>query len=90
MFSMTTTMFYMLSAYIAFLIGHSADLHLLLVLLVPVGFVVGYLLDRLNSLKKYWVEDRPKIYRLVIRKYLYFLCIAGIFCGAGFFMIGRL
>lgn len=83
MFSLTTTMFYMLSAYMAFLIGSSSKLPMLLVLLVPIGFVAGYLLDRLNSVKKIWVEDQARIINLVTTKYFVFLFISGAFFAAG-------
>ena len=76
-------MFYMMSAYIAFLIGSSSDLSLFFILLVPLGFVTGYLLDRLNSVKKLWVNDQSVIIKIVITRYFIFLLISGVFCGAG-------
>ncbi len=76
-------MFYMLSAYIAFLIGSSSELSLYLMALVPLGFVVGYLLDRLNSVKKLWIEDRKLITNTIVVKYFMFLFVAGVFCVAG-------
>ena len=90
MFSLTTTLFYMLSAYVAFLIGYSHKLHLLLILLVPIGFIIGYLLDRFNSVKKNWVEDRTSIYRLIAKQYAFFIVVSGVFCVAGFLLIGRI
>ena len=90
MFSLTTTMFYMLSAYIAFLIGSSADLSNFLLLLVPVGFVSGYILDRLNSVKKHWAEDPKKILRIIVLKYFVFLFVAGIFFAAGLYFATKL
>ncbi len=83
MFSLTTTMFYMLSAYIAFLIGSSEKLSIYLLLLVPVGFVSGYFLDRLNSVRKLWHENRLKIYRELVIRYVVFLFISAAFCIAG-------
>lgn len=69
-------MFYMLSAYIAFLIGYSADLPQVLVFFVPVGFVLGYLLDRLSSVKKIWADDRLHIVKLVGQMYVFFFFVA--------------
>mgnify|MGYP001818457538 CR=1 FL=1 len=89
MFSLITTMFYMLSAYIAFLIGSSSELALYLIALVPVAFVSGYLLDRLNSVKNLWVEDRKLIIKTVVIKYFIFLLIAGVFCVAGLLFANR-
>ncbi len=89
MFSLITTMFYMLSAYIAFLIGSSSELTLYLVALIPVGFVSGYLLDRLNSVKKLWTEDRQLIVRTIIIKYFIFLLVASVFCVAGLLFANR-
>ena len=83
MFSLATTMFYMLSAYIAFLIGSSNELNVYLMLIVPVGFVAGYMLDRLNSVKKLWVEDRSKIYKTIIFRYAFFLAVSAIFFAVG-------
>ena len=83
MFSLATTMFYMLSAYIAFLIGSSDKLSYYFLFLVPVGFVSGYLLDRLNSVKKIWLEDQNKLFIVVLNKYLLFLLISGGFYIAG-------
>ena len=83
MFSLTTTLFYMLSAYIAFLIGSSPELSPYFIVLVPFGFVVGYLLDRFNSVKALWVEDRAKLIKLVAAKYVFFILVTGVFFGAG-------
>tara|TARA_R110002049_G_scaffold45948_1_gene133703 strand:- start:81799 stop:82047 length:249 start_codon:yes stop_codon:yes gene_type:complete len=82
-------MFYMMSAYIAFLIGSSSELSLYLIVLVPIGFVSGYLLDRLNSVKKIWEEDHGIIISTVVIKYFMFLLIAGIFCAAGLLFANR-
>lgn len=83
MFSLTTTMFYMLSAYIAFLIGSSAQLADFLIVLVPLGFVAGYLLDRFNSVKTLWADNRMQLFNLAVTKYFFFLFIAAIFFVAG-------
>jgi hypothetical protein len=83
MFSLTTTLFYMLSAYIAFLIGSSAELPDYLIVLVPLGFVVGYLLDRLNSVKSLWADNRIQLLNLVVTRYFFFLFIAAVFYIAG-------
>lgn len=83
MFSLTTTLFYMLSAYIAFLIGYSAELSLLLVVVVPVGFVLGYMLDRLSSVRKIWAENKLRIIKLAVFQYFVFLLMTGIFAGFG-------
>ncbi len=83
MFSLATTMFYMLSAYIAFLIGSSDELSAYLLLLVPVGFVSGYMLDRLNSVRKLWLDERIKIYQTIIFRYFFFLLISAVFFAAG-------
>ena len=76
-------MFYMLSAYIAFLIGSSTQLPGYLVLLVPIGFVVGYLLDRFNSVKSLWADNRIQLLNLVVTRYFFFLFIAAVFFIAG-------
>ncbi|MFK7794775.1 MAG: hypothetical protein AB8B89_05455 [Gammaproteobacteria bacterium] len=89
MFSLTTTMFYMMSAYIAFLIGSSSELSLYLVGLVPVGFVSGYLLDRLNSVKKIWADNHRLIINTIVIKYFMFLLVAGVFCAAGLLFANR-
>ena len=83
MFSLATTMFYMLSAYVAFLIGSSDKLSIYLLLLVPIGFVSGYLLDRLNSVKNLWNEDQKRILVVIFNKYLLFLVLSGLFYVAG-------
>lgn len=83
MFSLTTTLFYMLSAYIAFLIGYSPELSLFLVIIVPLGFVLGYMLDRLSSVKKIWAENKSRIVKLSIFQYFVFLLITAIFAGFG-------
>ena len=83
MFSLATTMFYMLSAYVAFLIGSSDELSIYLLFLVPIGFVSGYLLDRLNSVKNLWNQDQKRIIVVIFNKYLLFLVISGLFFGAG-------
>ena len=83
MFSLATILFYMLSAYIAFLIGYSPELSLFLVLIVPIGFVLGYLLDRLSSVRKVWSEDPMRIIKLVIFQYFVFLLITGVFSSIG-------
>ena len=82
-------MFYMLSAYIAFLIGSSSELSLYLMALVPVGFVSGYMLDRLNSVKKIWADDQKLIINTIVIKYLMFLLVAGMFCAAGLLFANR-
>lgn len=82
-------MFYMMSAYIAFLIGSSSELALYLIVLVPVGFVSGYLLDRLNSVKKIWADNRKLIINTIVIKYFMFLMIAGVFCIAGLLFANR-
>ncbi|MDW3094045.1 MAG: hypothetical protein R8G33_00055 [Gammaproteobacteria bacterium] len=79
----------MMSAYIAFLIGSSSELSLYLIALVPVGFVTGYLLDRLSSVKKIWLEDQRVIIHTVITKYFLFLLLAGVFCAAGVLFANR-
>lgn len=84
MFSLITTMFYMLSAYMAFLIGFSPDLPMILGILVPIGFVAGYLFDRFASVKAIWLEDRTSIYRLAINKYFIFLFITALFVSIGY------
>lgn len=89
MFSLITTMFYMLSAYVAFLIGYSPDLPIQLGGLVPVGFVAGYLFDRWASVKVIWVEDREKIYRLVLSKYFVFLLVSALFLTVGYLIASR-
>jgi branched-subunit amino acid ABC-type transport system permease component len=89
MFSLTTTMFYMLSAYIAFLIGSSSELSLYLIVLVPLGFVSGFLLDRLNSVKKRWADDQQLIINTIVTKYFMFLLVAGVFCAAGWLFTNR-
>jgi len=89
MFSLTTTMFYMLSAYIAFLIGSSSELSLYLIAIVPLGFVSGFLLDRLNSVKKIWADDQKLIINTIVTKYFMFLLVAGIFCTAGLLFANR-
>ena len=83
MFSLTTTLFYMMSAYIAFLIGYSPDLSLVMVAIVPLGFVLGYMLDRMSSVKKIWAEDKTRIIKLTVFQYFVFLFITGIFAGFG-------
>lgn len=90
MFSIATTAFYMLSAYIAFLIGSSSDLSEFLIALVPIGFVAGYLLDRLNSVKKTWLEQPGKIYKTIIARYVFFLLISLLFMGAGIIFAGKI
>ena len=89
MFSIITTMFYMLSAYIAFIIGYSAELPIILGALVPLGFITGYLLDRFASFKVMWLEDRDSVYRLIIKKYFVFLPITAVFFGAGYLLAMR-
>ena len=89
MFSLVTTMFYMMSAYIAFLIGSSSQLSIYLIALVPVGFVSGYLLDRLNSVKTLWAENQKLIINTIVVKYFMFLLIAGVFCVAGLLFANR-
>lgn len=83
MFSLATTAFYMLSAYIAFLIGSSEELNLYLIGLVPIGFVAGYLLDRLNSVKKLWHENPVSIYKTIALRYVIFLFVSLGFMAAG-------
>ena len=73
----------MLSAYIAFLIGYSAELSLVLVVVVPLGFVLGYMLDRLSSVKKIWAENKLRIIKLAMFQYFVFLLMTGIFAGIG-------
>tara|TARA_B110000240_G_C13409612_1_gene414600 strand:+ start:195 stop:443 length:249 start_codon:yes stop_codon:yes gene_type:complete len=82
-------MFYMLTAYIAFLIGSSAQLSLYLIALVPVGFIVGYLLDRLNSVKKIWADNPKLIINTIVVKYFMFLLISVVFCLAGLVFANR-
>jgi len=89
MFSLITTMFYMLTAYIAFLVGSSSELSLYLMALVPFGFVVGYLLDRLNSVKRIWVEDKGLILKTIVIRYFMFVLVSGAFCAAGLFYASR-
>jgi len=89
MFSLTTTMFYMLSAYIAFLIGSSSELSLYLIALVPIGFISGYLLDRLNSVKTLWAEDHKLIIKTIVIKYFMFLLVSVVFCAAGLVFASR-
>jgi hypothetical protein len=79
----------MLSAYVAFLIGYSPDLPLFLGLLVPLGFVAGYLFDRWRSVKITWLEDRDKIYRLALHKYFIFLIISTLFLTVGSLLASR-
>lgn len=76
-------MFYMLSAYIAFLIGSSDELSVTLIALVPIGFVSGYMLDRLNSVSKLWHENPAKIYQTIALRYVIFLFISLLFFAAG-------
>ncbi len=76
-------MFYMLSAYVAFLIGSSEKLSMTLTLLVPIGFVAGYVLDRLTSVAKYWQQDRAGLYRTIIQRYAIFLVVSALFVGVG-------
>lgn len=76
-------MFYMLSAYIAFLIGSSSELSVYLIAMVPIGFVAGYMLDRLNSVKRLWHEDPMKIYKTIAVRYVFFLLISAVFLFAG-------
>jgi len=90
MFSLATTMFYMLSAYIAFLIGSSEKLSPYLLLLVPVGFVSGYMLDRLNSVRKLWLDERIKIYKTIVFRYFFFLLISAVFFAAGLVFASKL
>ncbi|MEM8843988.1 MAG: hypothetical protein AAGB35_03000 [Pseudomonadota bacterium] len=73
----------MLSAYIAFLIGSSPELPPYLIVFVPLGFVVGYLLDRFNSVKTLWANDRAMLIKLVAAKYIFFILVAGGFFGVG-------
>ncbi len=80
-------MFYMMSAYIAFLIGSSSELSLYLIALVPLGFVSGYLLDRLNSIKKIWVDNRKLIINITVTKYFMFLLVSAMFCVAGLLFV---
>ena len=79
----------MLSAYIAFLIGYSPDLSLVLVIIVPLGFVLGYMLDRLSSVKKIWEQDKARIIKLSIFQYFVFLLLTGIFAGCGLLFASR-
>ena len=79
----------MLSAYIAFLIGYSPDLSLVLVIIVPLGFVLGYMLDRLSSVKKIWEQDKARIIKLSIFQYFVFLLLTGIFAGCGLIFASR-
>ncbi len=76
-------MFYMLSAYIAFLIGSSEQLSIYLILLVPIGFVSGYLLDRLNSVKQLWHDNPKTIYRTIALRYVIFLVVSVVFLLVG-------
>lgn len=76
-------MFYMLSAYVAFLVGSSEKLSISLTLLVPIGFVVGYVLDRLTSVAEYWQQDRVGLYRTIILRYAIFLVVSALFVGVG-------
>jgi hypothetical protein len=73
----------MLSAYIAFLIGSSAQLADFLIVLVPLGFVAGYFLDRFNSVKTLWADNRMQLFNLAVTRYFFFLFIAAIFFVAG-------
>jgi len=82
-------MFYMLTAYMAFLIGSSSELSLYFIALVPFGFIAGYLLDRLNSVKKIWADNRQVIIKTIVIKYFMFLLIAGVFCAAGLIFANR-
>ena len=82
-------MFYMLSAYVAFLIGYSPDLSSWLLAIIPFGFVAGYLLDRLNSVKAIWAEDQHRIIRIVVKQYFLFLLISALFFAVGLFLGNR-
>ena len=73
----------MLSAYIAFLVGYSPDIPLSAIAIVTLGFVAGYLFDRLPSVKKYWQEDRSLLLQLVVIRYVMFVMIASVFMGVG-------
>ena len=79
----------MLSAYIAFLVGYSPELSPIMVVIVPFGFVLGYLLDRLSSVKKIWAEDKVRIIKLSIFQYFVFLLMTGIFAGLGLLFAQR-
>ena len=79
----------MLSAYIAFLVGYSPDLPTELVFIVPIGFVAGYILDRLASVKSIWIEDKMLIIQLVVLRYILFLMLAGAFFALGLFLGSR-
>ena len=76
-------MCYMLSAYIAFLIGSSRELSVFLILFVPIGFIAGYFLDRLGGVKQLWHEDRSRIYKMTVIRYVFFLLISLGFMFAG-------
>lgn len=79
----------MLSAYVAFLIGFSPELSIQLVVIVPIGFVLGYMLDRLSSVKKIWAENKMRIIKLAIFQYFVFLLLTGVFAGLGLLFASR-
>lgn len=60
-----------------------------MVVIVPFGFVLGYLLDRLSSVKKIWAEDKVRIIKLSIFQYFVFLLMTGIFAGLGLLFAQR-
>ena len=89
MFSLATTLFYILSAYLAFLVGYSSQLPVYFVFFVVVGFVVGYVLDRLPDVRKYWRENKGFVIQLLAIRYVFFLFVASVFLVAGLFLANR-
>lgn len=79
----------MLSSFMAFLIGSSPDLSPYLIVLIPFGFIAGYLMDRLNSVREIWLEQPALIIKTVAIRYMVFLLIGGLFCMAGVLFAAR-
>ena len=60
-----------------------------MVVIVPCGFVLGYMLDRASSVKRIWAENKMRIIKLSIFQYFVFLLMTGIFAGLGLLFAPR-
>ncbi len=60
-----------------------------MVFIVPFGFVLGYFLDRLSSVKRIWAENKTRIIKLGIFQYFVFLLITAVFAGMGLMFASR-
>jgi len=73
----------MLAAYTAFLIGSSPKLSVWLIVFIPAGFVIGYLLDRMPAVQQMLSVQPNQMTRLIFLRYLMFIPVTILFFAIG-------